>query len=140
MRLLFYKDAFGPFEWLIQLLTWSRFVHVELAVAHGPGWALVWSSSSRDGGVRLRRIDVRPEAWESVDIADHPGALAWFAAHEGQRYDWLGVARFVLPFIPQGRRRWFCSEAVAAALGLPRPHKWTPADLHKWALDAVMKA
>jgi hypothetical protein len=97
MQLLFCKDAFGAFERLIQLVTWSRIVHVELAVAHGPGWAVVWSSSNRDGGVRLKRITVRPEAWEAVDIGYRPDA---------------------------------------AALGLADPHKWTPADLHRWALAA----
>lgn len=134
MQLLFYKDSFGPFEWAIRLFTWSKYNHVELAIDHGPGWAVVWSSSERDGGVRLKRIEVRPEAWDAVDIPDTPEAIEWFKKHQWQGYDWWGVARFVLPFIPQKKDKWFCSEAVAASLGLNKPHRWTPGGLYRWAI------
>ena len=40
-----------------------------------------------------------------------------------------GVLRFGLPFLPQRRSQWFCSEACAAALGLPHAHKFTPQSL-----------
>lgn len=32
------------------------------------------------------------------------------------KYDWLGIFRFVFPFLGQSRKRWFCSELVVAAL------------------------
>ena len=31
--------------------------------------------------------------------------------------------------LPQNRRRWFCSEWCAAALGLPDGWRWSPNDL-----------
>jgi hypothetical protein len=39
------------------------------------------------------------------------------------------VARFVLPFLPKVRDRWFCSEACGEALGLDNAHRLSPADL-----------
>lgn len=42
--------------------------------------------------------------------------LAWCDSKEGAKYDWFGVAWFVLPFIKQQRSKWFCSEVCGSAL------------------------
>ena len=106
--------------------TGSPYSHCELVID-----GVCLSSSSRDGGVRAKRIDLASGKWDVASIADPTGALAdnalqWFADHSGQAYDWAGIARFVLPFLPHHRRQWFCSEACAVALGLPDPADWTP--------------
>ena len=56
-------------------------------------------------------------------------ALAWFRAHMGERYDWMGVLRFALPFLRQRPGKWFCSEAVAEALGVADSAGVSPGDL-----------
>lgn len=118
---------------LICNFTGSEFSHVELVLDDGT----CWTSSSRDGGVRRKRIDTSSGKWEVVEIGgDEADAQRWFVAHEGQRYDWIGVFRFVLPFLPNRRTCWFCSEAVAAALGLPAPQTWTPQDLFEHFAEA----
>lgn len=134
LQIAFYK---GPADdWLHKLahfavciFTLSRYSHCELVV-HGT----CVSASARDGGVRAKQIDLASGKWLVVDIADPYGdreamAWDWFACHAGHRYDWAGIARFVLPFLPHRKDQWFCSEACAEALGLSSPEDWTPGKL-----------
>jgi hypothetical protein len=112
-------------HWAVCTFTGSPYSHCELVID-----GACWTASSRDGGVRRKVINLQSGHWDVVPITgDVESALAWFRAHEGQPYDWAGVLRFGLPFLPQGRRQWFCSEAVAASLGLPRSHSFTPQSL-----------
>lgn len=119
MQIAFYK---GPAKGLVNKLgrllvcvgTLSRYSHCELVIQ-----GVCYSASARDGGVRAKQIDLRSGHWDVLPVlgADADAALAWFEAHRGQPYDWVGVLRFALPFLPQRQGKWFCSEAVAAALG-----------------------
>lgn len=122
MQLAFYK---APGTWAdkaIRVFTGSKYSHVELVIG-----TECWSASARDGFVRAKTMWLDPDKWDVIDIhGAEPFALAWFTQHAGQRYDWAGVARFVLPLLPNSRNRWFCSEAVAAALAQPEPDLWTP--------------
>ena len=58
--------------------------------------------------------------------------LEWFWRHRGDHYDWMGVLRFALPFLRQRPGKWFCSEAVAEALGMADSAGVTPGDL--WSI------
>ena len=102
--------------------TGSPYSHVELVIN-----GVCCSASPRDGGVRFKRIDLTSGKWDVLPInqPDHR-AWDWFARHSGHAYDYAGVLRFVLPLLPSRRKQWFCSEAVAAALGLPNADLWTP--------------
>jgi len=116
-------------HWLICLFTLSRYSHCELVID-----GVCWSSSARDGGVRQKQIDLTDGKWIVVNVpsADADAALDWFYRHEGKSYDYLGVVQFLLPFVRQGRDKWFCSEATSEALGLPCATKTTPQDLYEW--------
>lgn len=119
-------------HWAICLATLSRYSHCEL-VSHG----VCLSSSARDGGVRAKDIDLTDGHWDVIPL---PGVSAedvwqWFADHDHCKYDWAGALRFVLPFLPQRPDQYFCSEACAAALGLPRPSSWTPGELAAFYID-----
>lgn len=101
-------------HWAVSMWTRSQYSHCELVFdGLAPPNSYCASASARSGAVRFTRINLDSGRWDVYELKGFDEVYA---------------------------RRWFCSEAVAAALGLPRPHKWTPADLHKWALDAVMKA
>lgn len=139
LQLAFYK---GPpaADWThalshyaIRLWTWSCWSHAELVID-----GLCYSSSVRDGGVRAKTIDLTSGRWDvvGVELDDDQveAALSWFLVNDGERYDWAGVWRFVIPLLPQAPRRWFCFEAVGAALGFAGAHKLTANDLHAWAL------
>lgn len=122
MQIAFYKAPGALADRLVRLVTGSKYSHCELVIN-----GTACSSSIRDGGVRMKGIYLDPAKWDVVDVdGDVTAAWSWFATHVGQRYDWAGVFRFVIPFLPHRRRQWFCSEACAAALGLPDPADWTP--------------
>jgi hypothetical protein len=132
MTLAFYK---GPANgWLHQmthkLICWvteSDYSHCELVIG-----GICYSASARDGGVRGKVIDLQSGRWDLVEVnRDETAALGWFLRHHHEKYDWAGVFRFILPFVPQAKRQWFCSEACAAMLGLSDPHKVAPGDLFR---------
>lgn len=133
MQLAMYK---GPaksvgqklLHWCVCLFTWSPYSHVELVID-----GRCFSASSRDGGVRGKEIDLGSGHWDVVDLPQRyqlrqAQAKAWFAAHDGQNYDWLGVARLfiLLWWLPVRHGHHFCSKAIAAALGVPRPEEFSP--------------
>lgn len=116
----------GIYNRLVRWIDCGAYSHVELIFSDG----MSASSSFIDGGVRFKRIDFDPAKWEIVDVGgDEAAARAWFDAHIGEAYDVAGNARFVFGFIPQNPRKWFCSEAVAAALGLRDSWRYGPCGL-----------
>lgn len=131
MQAAFYRGTrpgiAGIYNRIVRWWTRSEFSHVELVLSTGRAW----SASFADGGVRNKLIDVDTENWVLVDLPPEleQTAEAWFVAHRGARYDLLGNLQFVLSPIPHSQRRWFCSEAVAAALGIPDPWRYSPGTL-----------
>lgn len=129
LRLAFYKGPATDWthkiaHWAVCLFTGSKYSHVELVIN-----GVCWTSSARDGGVRGKVIDLHSGKWDVVELDEAfsaEQAISWFKAHEGEPYDWAGVMRFAIPFLPQRSKQWFCSEACAAALGMKNGHKVTP--------------
>jgi hypothetical protein len=115
-------------DFAVKVWTRSRYSHVELVID-----GIAHSSSPRDGGVRAKFIQFAPERWDLYEVnINEAAAFAWFCEHSGQNYDWLGIVRFVFPFVPHRKGHWFCFEAVAAALNFTRPHKWAGREFEKW--------
>lgn len=132
MRIAFYKvnrpGLQGLYSRLARWVDGGRYSHVELIFSDG----VSASSSFIDGGVRFKSIDYDPEHWDFLDVPAEAelAARKWFLDHMGDGYDLIGTARFVAWFIKHNKRRWFCSEAVAAALGMPEPWRYGPCGLH----------
>lgn len=125
---LYKGPATGWFHqvWHLLVCWWTKSIysHCELLIA-----GTCYSSSNRDGGVRSKVIDLTSGRWDLFEVdGDELAALAWFQRHMGELYDHLGVARFVLPFLPHFLLRWFCSEACAAALRWADAHLVKPGD------------
>jgi hypothetical protein len=120
--------------WAIRIWTWSRWSHAELVLD-----GICWSSSARDGGVRGKAIDLANGRWAMVelDLSDYELVMArlWFKKHLGAKYDWLNIGRWLAPFIPHGRQRFVCFEAIGNALGLAGAHRLDADDLYEWALQ-----
>lgn len=112
------------------LWTFSDYSHCELVFGEADrhGLHLCASSSARDGGVRFKNIDLASGRWDVYPIkGDEAAAYQWFVNHQGAPYDYFGLGWFVLPVDQLNNpRRYFCSEAVAAALGYARSHKFHP--------------
>lgn len=126
------------------LVTWSIYSHCELVF--GPpltnGRSLCASSSMRDKGVRFKNINLASGRWDLYKLTrysreDEIYAYNWFVQHQGLPYDLLGLAWFVLPISAfNDPARFVCSEAIAAALRMRKPHKFHPQRL----LNAAVKA
>ncbi|UBQ43940.1 hypothetical protein [Comamonas thiooxydans] len=83
------------------------------------------SRAGKTGGVRFKRVALDPSRWDLVKVNLDPVATAqWFRAHEGEMYDWQLILGFLSWVIPQKDQRWTCSEACAAALGIPEAEAW----------------
>jgi hypothetical protein len=89
------------------------------------------SASPRDGGVRETHITLKPESWTLIAVHWEPkGVVVRVADEVGTKYDTVGVIlTHVLALNVSGEGRWFCSEIIAYALGIPRPHRYSPTDL-----------
>lgn len=131
MRAAFYKatppGAKGFYNRLIRWWTRSPYSHVELIFSDG----YAASSSYMDGGIRFIAGNFDPARWDFIDLPSElePAARAWFTTNAGRRYDLLGHLHFILGPVRDDRQGWFCSEAVAEALGLPESWRYDPAVL-----------
>ena len=127
MRAALYKGTRpgwqGLYSRAARLVDRGPYSHAELVFSDG----MSASASFIDGGVRFKKIDYDPAHWDFVDVAgDEGAATAWFIEHNGASYDLIGNLSFLCPLIPHSVRKWFCSEAIAAALGVPEPHRLGP--------------
>jgi hypothetical protein len=131
LRAAFYRGTHaglpGVYNRVVRWWTRSKYSHVELVFSTGHAA----SSSYMDGGVRFKMIDFNEDKWDFVDLPAHleRAAFGWFLAHRGQKYDLLGNLHFIVAPVADDKRRWFCSESVAAALGLPDPWRYDPGTL-----------
>ena len=122
------KARFG--DWITRKITRSIYSHCEIAVPLSGGGYACYSSSIRDGGVRVKKMDLPSKKWDLIEL---PGVTAadldrvWQAA-QGKRYDWSGAIGTVLK-IRQGREKWVCSDFCAAVIGFGEPSKYSPGDL-----------
>lgn len=127
MMLAFYKGwrggLAGLFDAAVRWWTRGQYSHCEIVFSDG----MAASASVRDGGVRFKRISFDHSRWDFVPVAgDERAVRTWFAAHEGAGYDFLGLFGFVWRREPGAARRWFCSEACAAALGIDDAWRFCP--------------
>jgi hypothetical protein len=117
MKVAFFKGRHpGIKGWLGVMTKWwtdGPYSHAELVVGETPdGKSICWSSTYLDRGVR--------------QSAEQAAALAWFEQHAGEPYDVLGLLGFVWRREEGAKSKWFCSEAVAAALGWPEAWRFDP--------------
>jgi hypothetical protein len=151
MYLAFYKgpaDGLGKqvFHDAVCWRTRSKYSHVELVLdISDAGIGACWSSSARDGGVRFKPIDLSTGRWDIYDVCgvfdnhERVYACEWFLRHAGAKYDYLGLLIFV-GYINVGEpSRWFCSEAVAEALQIPRSWAASPETLHLFIVEREAK-
>lgn len=126
--LALYKGRGTLFNRLIRLWTRSKYSHCELVLPDGR-WL---SASAMDSGVRAKHIELNLEHWDLIPLhwADYRQIARVFRANAGQGYDFFGLfGSQLLPVGLHSRRRWFCSEFCAAALGFPMPQRYSPAQL-----------
>ena len=130
-KLAFYKGRYGNiWDKFICLVTRSKYSHVELVYGQRGSIYKCWSSSTYDGGVRLKWMHL-DDKWDIINIPDQVSEKL-FIQENRKEYDYIGLLGTVIKHqIFSRRRKWFCSEIVAEALGLKDSWKYTPEDLYK---------
>lgn len=132
MRAAFYKatrsGVQGLYNRLVRAWEPGDYSHGELIFSDG----MAASASFIDKGVRFKQIDFNPDHWDFVDLRgfDERYARQWFIDHEKAKYDLRGQMHFVVGPETGDKDRYFCSEAMAAALRLKDPWRYGPNLLH----------
>ncbi len=117
-------------DWVTRISTKGEFSHVEIAVKREDGEFDCYSSSSRDGGVRCKQIDVSGTHWVLVPINAHCHTVQrYYTKTQHQKYDLLGAVASTIPFI-ELKNRQFCSEWCFNAIsGNLEGWRFSPNDL-----------
>lgn len=120
-------------------LTNSRYSHVELVVGYNEEnhSGLCFSSSRRDKGVRAKNISFKKH-WELYEIKtkfSHDEIENWFSEQYGKKYDYFGALGVRFSIFKHDPKRWFCSEIIAACLGIENHHRFSPQGLYDFLVD-----
>lgn len=123
MNIAFYKDNTKLFNRFISWWTNGPYSHCEAMVSENK-WA---SSSVEDGGVRFKTMVLNPAKWDVIDVpgVDLEEIKSWFNSHLGDSYDLLGLLSIFSP-VSEDKNKEFCSEAIAAAMGIRDPWRFDP--------------
>jgi hypothetical protein len=132
MRAAFFKGRHKGWRGLFGVTIWhwtrSDYSHCELQFSDGMCASALWS----EGGVRYKFMELDPAEWDFIDLpnAMEPAAKLWFDQHVGKSYDFLGDLHFVIGTVAASRDKWFCSRAVADALGIEDGWRYYPGILY----------
>ncbi len=127
-----FKSALYRFiDWVIRSSTKGEFSHVEVAIKRGDDFDC-YSSSTTDGGVRLKRMSLAPEKWTLKPIQIDEGKIHdYYLKTKHQKYDFLGAIASTIPFV-QLKNLQFCSEWCFNAIkGGDSGWRFSPNDLYE---------
>ena len=122
------KARFG--DWITRKITRGIYSHCEIAYPLPSGGYACYSSSIRDGGVRMKVMPLPDDKWDLIPLETVPAAdldRVWRSAR-GKKYDWAGAIGTVLK-VRQNGNKWFCSEFCAAVMGIDDGWRFSPNDL-----------
>lgn len=131
-QIAFYKSKRRLFNRLVSWYLRGPYSHCELILSSYGASSTCASASYMDKGVRVKVMHLDPDHWDIVSVDTDAIPDAWLRAHKGAKYDVLGLLGFVWRRQTGVQRKWFCSEAVAAMLGLQDPWRFDPMAL--WAV------
>jgi hypothetical protein len=125
-RAAFYKGEGKVYNRVVRLWERGPYSHGELIYSDGTAA----SASFMDGGVRFKAIDFNPDNWDFVTLPAYLETLSrqWFRNHEHDGYDLIGQFRFIVAPVTWGNGddNWWCTEAMAASLGMADPWRYGP--------------
>jgi len=97
--------------------THGPYSHVTYVHENEEGELVECTASPEDGCVRCKPFNPNPEDWDILDfeISDrnYQHAIDFYKEISGDKYDWMGILGFVIPFIRDRAHDWFCSETVS---------------------------
>lgn len=117
--LAFYKGKGTWIDKLIRYIDGSKYSHVEFVIKQQDGKYKCYSSSARDGGVRLKYMNLNSNNWDLIPIKTINNFMDIFFIYQFSGYDYLGLFSTKWGWFPNIPNRVFCSELVAKMLGIP---------------------
>jgi len=127
MKFAFYRASGTVLDKIIRFWERGRYSHVEVVLADLGDGLFTVASSVPWIGVRIANIALPASDWDIVEATGDANAVhAWFATHVGAGYDYRGLFGFVLRRVVGDKSKYFCSEAVATALGMNEPWRFDP--------------
>jgi hypothetical protein len=121
-----YKAKGNLFNGFVRFWDGGVYSHCELVFSDG----MCASASYRDGKqVRSKYMSVDDkETWDFIELPEHLEADArkFFEETEGCGYDLVGQIRFLIAPMHGQKQDYWCSEWVAAALGMPESWRYGP--------------
>ena len=122
------KGIKGLFNRLVKWWTKGPYSHCEIWFSDG----ISASSSFTDGGVRFKHISYDSSKWDFLYLPStmEPRARQWFEENNRKPYDVFGIAGFVARAITHSKNKFFCSEAIALALGFNEAWRFDPNTLY----------
>lgn len=146
MKVIFYGNEAG--NWIDKLIRWwtsstmdkfngmwkDSYSHVELLFEDG----LMFSASQYENSTRFKPYNHESTSWTHIYLptAQEPMIREFCELEAGKKYDYLGVAGFVIG-VRDHSSKWFCSEIctealiVSGCLGRIDSAKVSPNDLFK---------
>ena len=126
MKLAFYKAKGDWVDLLIRVFTNSKYSHVE--IVYNKDW---YSSSPRDGGVRVKKIQDDGNSWDFIEVdIDKERLYLKYREYKGRGYDFKAILLSnILPIGWHSKSKMTCSEFVADVLGYGNPSKFNPQDI-----------
>lgn len=116
IKVIFYKAEGNLLDKLVRWWTSSLYSHCEILFNDGR----IYSADGWNSKMVRYTTKYNLDNWAVLEVpltdTKYRHLKNWCSDRVGQKYDWLGVIRFVLPFVPQSDDKWFCSELCGAAL------------------------
>ncbi|VEB25781.1 Uncharacterised protein [Actinobacillus lignieresii] len=117
-----YKAQGDIVDKIIRFFTRGKYSHSELVIHkfeitdhyHKDEWFECYSSSPRDGGVRVKRISaLSADKWDLIELKEtsESDIKAYFEQTKGTKYDYAGAIGIKLG-IKESRSKVFCSEWI----------------------------
>jgi hypothetical protein len=149
------KRGTGIYSWLIRLWTRSRYSHVgivyvpnmrlksdvQLTEVHETIPCFMYEATAKHGVIK-RHITIGELADEGYNLTQDSEVYAVYKEEEiierlerhiGDDYDWLAIyLAKIIPINIQDRRKWFCFEYIAWALGMEKAWRWTGRTFEKF--------
>jgi hypothetical protein len=129
---IFYKKKSFFLDDIVRWRTNSIYSHCELVISEDPfndEVSVLYSSSPRDNGVRIKKKILRAENWDAIRVPwiSEQSVIDFYNSTSEAHYDWLGLlVGQSLSFNIQRKERWFCSEWCATALNLNEAWRYSP--------------
>lgn len=126
-QIAFYKAKGDWVDLLVRVWTNSPYSHCEIIV--NKDW---YSSSPRDGGVRVKQIIDDGNSWDFVEVdIDKERLYEIYRSNRCKGYDFKGILfSNILRLKWHSKDKMTCSEFCANVLGLKNPYSYSPGSLY----------